>query len=143
TTFSFSATASSFAALREAMITSAPSCFAISAVASPIPEEPPTTTTFLPFNTMLSPNSFLPNRSRRLVARAAAGLALAEPRQFPDTRADRIDVGGDIDVDQVRLVSRDALADRFRNVAGAIDPHALDAAGARHRSEIRIVALAR
>ena len=56
--------------------------------------------------------------------------------------ADRIDVGGDIDVDQIGLVGGDALADGLAEIAGAIDAHALDAAGARHRGEIRIVALA-
>jgi len=53
--FSLSATASSRATLREAMMTSAPSRFAISAVDRPIPDEPPTTTTFLPLSNMLSP----------------------------------------------------------------------------------------
>jgi hypothetical protein len=57
TALSRSATASSLAALRDATMTSAPSRFAISAVASPMPDEPPTTTTFLPFNSMHSPSS--------------------------------------------------------------------------------------
>ena len=74
-------------------------------------------------------------RSGGLIARADAGLALAEPGQIPNTGADRIDVGGDIDVDQIGLVGGDALADRLAEIAGTIDAHALDAAGARHRGE--------
>ena len=70
------------------------------------------------------------------------GLALPKPGQFPNAGADRIDVGGDIDVDQIGLVGGDALADGLAEIAGAIDAHAFDAAGARHRGEIRIVALA-
>src|SRR6267142_2546424 len=50
-------------------------------------------------------------KSGVLIARADAGLALAEPGQFPNARARRIDVGGDIDIDQIGLVGRDALAD--------------------------------
>ena len=70
-------------------------------------------------------------------------LALPEAGQFPDAGAGRIDVGGDIDVDQIGLVGGDALADRLGEIAGAVDAHAFDAAGARHRGEIRIVALRR
>src|SRR5262249_15577245 len=131
-----SATASSFATLREATMTSAPSCLAISAAASPIPDEPPTTTTFLPFNTMLPPQSC------RLIACADAGLALAKARQLPYACTSRIDVGGDVDVDQIRLVGGDGLANGIPDIACSINPHPLDAAGARHRREIRIVALA-
>src|ERR1044072_8694849 len=136
---SFSAALSSRSTLRDAMMTSAPSRFAISAVDSPIPEDAPTTTTFLPASNMGFPYTV---RSGGLIAGADAGLALAEPRQFPDTRADRIDIGGDIDVDQIGLVGGDTLADRFGEIAGTIDAHALDAAGARHRSKIRVIALA-
>ena len=52
---SLSATASSRSTLREAMMTSAPSRLASSAVARPIPEEPPTTTTFLPASNIIFP----------------------------------------------------------------------------------------
>jgi hypothetical protein len=51
--FSRSAMGSSFAALREAMMTSAPSRRASSAVDSPMPDEPPTTTTLFPASCML------------------------------------------------------------------------------------------
>src|SRR5580692_6290920 len=78
---------------------------------------------------------------RRLKARADAGLALAEPRQFPDAGPDRIDVGGDVNVDQIRLVGRNSLADSLTNIAGAVNTYAFDAAGAGHRREIRAVAL--
>src|ERR1700761_4407109 len=88
------------------------------------------------------PAAFAPAVLRRLEARADAGLALAEPRQFPDAGANRIDVGGDVDIDQIGLVRRDALPDRFTDITGTVDAHALDAAGARHRGEVRIVALA-
>src|SRR5258707_14844602 len=131
---SFSATLSRRSTFRDATMTSAPSRLAISAVARPIPEEPPTTTIFLPASNMRSPRF----KSGGLIAGADAGLALAEPGQFPDTGAHRIDVGGDIDVDQIGLVGGDALADGFAEIAGAIDAHALDAAGARHRGKIRI-----
>ena len=70
------------------------------------------------------------------------GLALPEPGQFPDAGARGIDIGGDIDVDQIGLVGGDALADGLADIAGAVDAHAFDAAGARHRGKIRIVALA-
>jgi len=40
---------------REAMVTAAPSAFASCAVASPIPDEPPTTTTLLPLSNMYAP----------------------------------------------------------------------------------------
>src|SRR5207237_3042294 len=112
--FSFSATLSRRSTLRDAMMISAPSRFAISAVARPIPEEPPTTTTFLPASNM----GFPPARSGGLKARADAGLALAEPGQFPHPRAGRIDIGGDIDIDQIGLVRGDALADGFAEIAG-------------------------
>src|ERR1022692_944679 len=49
------ATAFKRSALREAMTTSAPSLFANSAVARPMPEEPPTTTTFFPASSIPSP----------------------------------------------------------------------------------------
>ena len=52
-----------------------------------------------------------------MIARADTGLALSEPGQFPDAGADRIDIGGDIDVDQKGLVGGDALADRFAEIA--------------------------
>src|ERR1700759_4376830 len=89
------------------------------------------------------PAFFAPAVLRRLEARADAGLALAESRQFPDTGADRIDVGGDVDIDQIGLVGRNALADSLADVAGAGHAHAFDTTGARHRREIRIVALSR
>src|ERR1700716_4680857 len=82
-------------------------------------------------------------QSGRLIAGADAGLALPEPGQFPDAGAHRIDVGGDIDVDQIGLVGGDALAEGITDVALAIDADAFDAAGARHRGKIRIVTLAR
>src|SRR6185312_10014078 len=78
----------------------------------------------------------------RLIARADAGLALAEPGQLPDAGTGRVDVGGNVDVDEIGLAGGNALVDRLANIAGAIDAHALDAAGTRHRREIRIVALA-
>src|SRR5580704_8065672 len=78
-----------------------------------------------------------------LIARADADLALAEAGQLPHPGAGRVDVGGDIDVDQIRLVGRDRLLDGVANIACTIDAHALDAAGARHGGKIRIVALAR
>src|SRR5206468_587041 len=81
--------------------------------------------------------------SGRLIAGADAGLALPEPGQFPDAGAHRVDVGGDIDVDQIGLVGGNPLADRLADIAGTVDADALDAAGARHRGEVRIVALAR
>src|SRR5665213_1164482 len=138
------ATEFSRSALREAMMTSAPSRVASSAVDRPIPEEPPTTTTFLPTSIMLSSRSHLLltywcARSGRLVAHADPGLALSEPRQFPDAGAAWIDVGSDIDVDQIGLVGGDALAKGLAEIAGPIDPHALYAAGARHRGEVRTV----
>src|SRR5205085_11132497 len=138
--FSLSATASRRSTLREAMMTSAPSRFAISAVDRPIPDEPPTTTTFLPLSNMLFP---LGLRSGRLIAGADAGLALAEPGKLPDAGTSGVDIGGDIDVDQIGLVGTDAVSDRLADIAGTIDPHAFDAAGTRHGGEIRIVALAR
>src|SRR5882757_2416317 len=121
-TFSRSATGSSFAALREAMTTSAPCALASSAVARPMPEEPPITTTFLPASVIPISVIFLIDdlraaRSTRLEARANAGLALAEARQFPHAGADWIDVGRDINVDQIGLVGGDALADRLTKVA--------------------------
>jgi len=51
---SFAAAAFRRSGLCEAMMTSAPSLLASSAVARPIPEEPPTTTTFLPASMMPS-----------------------------------------------------------------------------------------
>src|SRR5215472_972496 len=134
---------------REAITTSAPSFLASSAVARPIPEGPPTTTTVCPETNIACPR-FTPvrrlhmlNRSSRLVLNADARLATAKPRQLPDPGTGRIHVGGDIDVDQIRLIGVDRFANRVANVAGAIDPHAFDAAGPRHRSKIRIVALTR
>src|SRR5215472_10594565 len=84
----------------------------------------------------------LPPRSGRLIARANAGLALAKAGKLPHAGTGGIDVGADIDVDKIGLVGRDRFADRLAKVARAIDADALDAAGARHRREIRIVALA-
>src|SRR5215831_21124890 len=133
--FSLSAILSSFAALREATITSAPSRFASSAVERPMPDEPPTTTTFLPASCTRTPSS-------RLVARADANFTLAEPRQLPDGSAGWIDIGGDVDIDQVRLVGGDRLPDGVADIAGPIDADAFDAAGAGHRREVRAVALA-
>src|SRR5580700_5431961 len=49
------ATAFRRSALREAMMTSAPSRIASSAVERPIPDEPPTTTTLLPASIMTFP----------------------------------------------------------------------------------------
>src|SRR3984957_13510432 len=80
--------------------------------------------------------------SRRLKANADARFALPKPRKFPDPGAGGIDIGGDIDIDQVGFVGGDTLADSFADIAGAIDANALHAAGARHRGEIRIVPLA-
>src|SRR5437899_5337412 len=81
-------------------------------------------------------------RSGRLIAGADACLALPEAWELPDAGAGGIDIGGDVDVDQIGLVGGDALADGLAEIAGAIDAHAFDAAGTRHRGEIRIVTLA-
>src|SRR4030088_1997377 len=193
--FNLAAIASRRSTLREARITSAPSRLASSAVASPIPEEPPTTTTFLPVSILLSPrylvlrfrqfstqhcegrqrrsNPALLCRSgllrgachrariratrwlamtrreyrpelpsRRLVSHPDARLALSKSGKLPNAGAAGIDIGGDIDVDQIGLVGRDAFENGFAEIAGAIDPHAFHAAGARHRGEVRIVARA-
>src|SRR5262249_45697484 len=59
----FSATAFKRSALREAITTSAPSFFASTAVARPMPDEPPTTTIFLPVSTIISPGVY-PKRPR-------------------------------------------------------------------------------
>src|ERR1700694_3254843 len=77
--------------------------------------------------------------SGRLELGSDARLASPEAGELPDAGAARIDIGGDIDVDQIGLVGGDPLADGFAEIAGAIDPHALDAAGSRHRGKIRIV----
>jgi hypothetical protein len=50
----FPATAFNRSALREAITTSAPSLLASSAAARPMPDEPPTTTTFLPASTIIT-----------------------------------------------------------------------------------------
>src|SRR5690348_6054670 len=96
--------------LRAAITTSAPSCLASSAVARPIPEEPPTTTTVFPSSSITHPSDrslkllrLRPlQRSARLIAHADARFALAKSGQFPDAGAGRIDVGGDVDIDQIR-----------------------------------------
>src|SRR5882724_2425138 len=172
--FNLAATASRRSTLRDATITSAPSRLASSAVARPIPEEPPTTTTFLPASIMPSPlfcgfgdvstrhceerqrrsNPVLLCRSGllrsarndaermpsgRIESGSNARLALPESRKLPNAGAAGIDIGGDIDIDQIGLVGGDALANGFAEIAGAIDPHAFDAAGARHGGEVRIV----
>src|ERR1700686_5869124 len=82
-------------------------------------------------------------RSGRLKLRSNSRLASPQPWKLPDAGAGGIDVGGDIDVNQIGLVGGDALADGFAEIAGAIDPHAFDAARARHRGKIRIVTPAR
>src|ERR1700730_12196768 len=81
-------------------------------------------------------------RSSRLVTDTNARLALPKPRQFPNSGAAGIDVGGNIDVDQIGLVGGDTLADGLAKITGAIDADTLDAAGARHGGEIRIVTFA-
>src|ERR1700693_4815939 len=81
-------------------------------------------------------------RSGRLKLRSNSRLASPQPWKLPDAGAGGIDVGGDIDVDQIGLVGGDALADGFAEIAGAIDAHTFDTAGTRHRGEIRIVTLA-
>src|SRR6266702_1883977 len=181
--FNLVATASRRSTLRDATITSAPSRLASSAVARPMPDEPPTTTTFLPASIMWFPRYFCfavsdnsqfviarsvsdeaiqsscvaldcfaplamtgrecrPElRLRRLKSGSNARLALPRPRQLPDPGARGVDVGGAIDVDQIGFVGGDALANGFAEVAGAVDAHALDAAGTRHGGEVRIVAL--
>ena len=71
------------------------------------------------------------------------GLLWPKPGKLPNAGAAGIDIGGDIDVDQIGLVGGDALANGLAEIAGAIDAHAFDAAGARHGGEVRIVALRR
>src|SRR5882762_285599 len=77
--------------------------------------------------------------SGRIESGSNARLALPESRKLPNAGAAGIDIGGDIDIDQIGLVGGDALANGFAEIAGAIDPHAFDAAGARHGGEVRIV----
>src|SRR5215469_12580330 len=91
--------------LREAITTLAPSFFASSAAARPIPEEPPTTTTVCPESNIAFPR-FTPCLASspvepisRLVLDADARLATAKARQLPDPCAGGVHVGGDIDVD--------------------------------------------
>src|ERR1700751_2273232 len=142
----FSAAGVSRSLLREAMTTSAPSCLASAAVARPMPDEPPTTTTFCPASNIVflwSLKLCTVLWSRRLKLHADARLAAAEARQLPDAGAGGIDVGCDVDIDQIGLVGRDALADRLANIAGAIDAHTLDAAGGPHCRELRIEGMAR
>src|SRR6266581_3784225 len=79
--------------------------------------------------------------SPRLIPRADRRPALAEAGEFPHASAGRIDIGRDIDVDEIRPVGLDALAHRFREIGGAIDAHTFDAGRARHSGEVRIVAL--
>src|SRR3954451_5416230 len=67
---------------------------------------------------------------------------LCKARQFPHAGAGRIDVGRDIDVDQIGLVGIDPLAHGRGEIGGAIHANSLDAGGARHRGEVRIVTLA-
>src|SRR5260221_9274397 len=105
--FNLSAAASSRSTFRDAMMTSAPARLAISAVDRPMPEEPPTTTTFFPASSIRFPLV----RSGGLVAGADARLALSKPGQFPNAGADRIHIGSDIDLDQIGRVGGDALAD--------------------------------
>ena len=69
------------------------------------------------------------SRLSRHIALTDRRLADAETRQFPHAGAGRIDVGGDVDIDQIGLVGGDALADGFGQVGGTIDAHALDAGG--------------
>src|SRR5690242_8676574 len=71
------------------------------------------------------------------------GLAMAEARQFPDTRACRILVSADIRIDQIRPSGRDTGLDGIAEIAGLIDADAFDTGGARHRGEVGIVGRAR
>src|ERR1700693_5563465 len=85
--------------------------------------------------------AFLHHPSRR-IASAEGGLALAQSGQLPDAGTSRVLVGADVGVDQERPMGSDRGLDRFAQIGGAIDPHALDAGGTRHGGEIGVVALA-
>src|SRR6516164_1312366 len=81
-------------------------------------------------------------RSSRLITAADTYLALAKARQLPHASAGRIDIGADIDIDQIGPVCGNGAANGVADIAGTIDPHSLDAARARHRGKIRIIAAA-
>ena len=84
-----------------------------------------------------------PNQpSAWLVARTDRRFALSEAGQFPNARSRRIDVGGDVDVDQIRLVRGNAAPHSLGQVRGPIDADAFDARGARHGGKVGIVTLA-
>src|SRR6202045_1611978 len=99
------------------MMTSAPSRVASSAVERPMPDEPPTTTTFLAASILLSfwsQISWTKRSARRSSSRFEllpdSRLASPEPRKLPDPGAGGVDIGSDIDVDQIGLFGPDALA---------------------------------
>ena len=72
-----------------------------------------------------------PDFLARLIPPADGDLADAEAGQFPDAGAAGVLVGVDVDVDHIGLVGGDGVADGVADVAGAVDPHALDASRAR------------
>ena len=84
-----------------------------------------------------------PNQpSGRLVTGADRRFALSEAGEFPNARSGRVDVGRDVDVDQIRLVRCDAAPHSLGQVRGPIDADAFDARGARHGGNVRVVTLA-
>src|SRR6516165_2820206 len=95
---------------------------------------------------VLRPNVRVPaaltETSIRLVPDADGRLTLAEAGEFPDAGARGIDVGGDVDVDQIRPIRFNAPAYRLGEVRGAIDADAFDARGARHGGKVGIVTVA-
>src|SRR5215831_17270893 len=80
--------------------------------------------------------------SRRLISRADGRLALAETRQFPHTGTGGIDIGGDVDVDQIWPVCVNAPAYRLCEISGPINAYTLDSGGPGHGGKVGIVPLA-
>src|SRR5467141_3130768 len=169
--FNLAATASRRSTLREARITSAPSRLASSAVASPIPEEPPTTTTFLPVSILLSPrylvlrfrqfstrhcegrqrrsnpallcrSGLLRGACHRARIRATRWLAMTGREYRPELPSRRLVSHSDAGLALSKSGKLPNAGAAGIDIGGAIDPHAFHAAGARHRGEVRIVARA-
>ena len=70
---------------------------------------------------------------------AEGGLALAKSRKLPYPGSAWVLVGSNVGIDEGRASRRNRRAQRFGEVAGAVDIHSVDAGRARHGGEIRII----
>src|SRR4029450_3445332 len=75
----------------------------------------------------------------RLKGAAEGRLALAESGQLPHARAAGVFVGADMGIDEIGPARGERGSQRVGEIGRAVDVHALDAGGTRHRGKVRIV----